>query len=141
VAGGRVVVDGYKETLNAIRAFDPALRRALTKELREEASGILTDAKSNASWSSRIPSALALSVTSRDVSLRVKRAKAPHGPLFERGSRGNRSTIRHPVFGHREVWVSQPSRPFLQPAVDQNRAAVVAAVVKAVEQAARKAGL
>jgi hypothetical protein len=141
MASTAFVVDGYKETLRAIRAFDPALRRELNRELRQEAAGVLIAARVNSAWSERIPSALALSVTAKDVAVRVKRARAPHGPLFERGGRGNSGTFRHPVFGNRNVWVAQNRRPFIQPAVDARRNQVVAGVAAAVQTAARKAGL
>lgn len=136
-------------TGNAIRRlirehgkFPADLRKGLRPVMREAAQPILADARRRSGWSTRIPRAmrLATSFTRRQagVSIVVDRNKAPHARPHE-GIRGNR-TFRRPVYGNRDVWVEQSTRPFLVPAADMHGRRVVEAVNKAVDDAASKAG-
>jgi hypothetical protein len=136
----KIVIDGYSQLLRGLKKLAPEVDKNLRKELRGLAAGVASDAKANASWSDRIPPAIGVSVTNKGVGVRVARKRAPHGSLFERGSRGNRGAIRHPVFGS-DTWVSQPTRPFLQPAVDSRRDDLLRDAEAALRKAVRQAGL
>ncbi|MDX3101755.1 HK97 gp10 family phage protein [Nonomuraea angiospora] len=120
----------------------PELRKAMRPALKAAAEPIVQDAKGRASWSTRIPRAISLSVRfgKRDpgVSIRVRRGAAPHGRPYE-GITGA-STFRHPVFGHRDRWVSQETRPYLAPAAEAGMEGALAASVEAVDQVAREQG-
>lgn len=59
-------------------------------------------------------------------------ADAPHAVINERGG-------THPVYGQ-PVYVEQPARPFLGPAVERYKDDLFAANQKAVQEAAKKAG-
>lgn len=127
----------WKRFLRDLKRLEPEVRKTLIKEFKELLGPLQAAAKSNAGWSSRIPGAIAKSVTTKKVGLRVRGAKAPHGRPFE-GITG--ATFRHPVFGNREVWVSQAARPFLKPAVDAHKDEFLEAAGEAVDEAARKTG-
>lgn len=118
------------------------LRKQLRPALKAAAEPIVQDAKGRASWSTRIPRAISLSVrfSRRDpgVSIRVRRGAAPHGRAYE-GITGN-ATFRHPVFGHRDRWVSQETRPYLAPAAEAGMDGALSAAVEAVDQTARDFG-
>lgn len=118
------------------------LRRRLRPEMRSLGQPLLADARSRASWSTRIPAALRLSTsfTMRHAGLSIvaKRSVAPHARAYE-GITGNH-TFRHPVFGDRDTWVEQETRPFLAPAVDLHARRVVDGVNRAVTDAAATAG-
>lgn len=118
------------------------LRKRLRPAMREAAQPVLADARRRASWSTRIPAALriATSFTRRQagVSIVTSQKRAPHARAYE-GITG-RDNFRHPVFGNREAWVEQKTRPFMGPAVDLHGRRVVAAVNKTVDDAAREAG-
>lgn len=118
------------------------LRRELRPALAAAAQPILQDAKARAGWSSRIPSAITVkssfSESRPGVRLVVNRAAAPHARAYEGLSSGGR--LRHPVFGNREVWVQQPTRPFFFPAVYAGREQVAAATSDALAAAARTSG-
>lgn len=118
-------------------------RRAVRPKLKMVAVPIAQDAKRRASWSRRIPGAIRIStsITKRHqgVRIRVDSVKAPHARPYE--GIGTRSdTFRHPVFGDRERWVSQKSRPFLWPAMQAGRPQVEGAVSEAILEAARDSG-
>ena len=118
------------------------LRKQLRPALKAAAEPIVADAKVRASWSARIPRAITLSVrlSQRDpgVSIRVRSKVAPHARPYE-GITGNAS-FRHPVFGHRDRWVSQETRPYLASAAEAGMDGVLAASVDAVDQVAREQG-
>jgi hypothetical protein len=118
-----------------------ALTAALRKNLKAAAEPIARQAKSNASWSSRIPAAIAIGTafTAKRTGVFVKAnaAKAPHARSYE--DINNAGTFRHPVFGG-ETWVEQQSRPFLFNEAESHLPAVEEAAARAVEEAARSAG-
>ncbi len=119
------------------------LRKELRPAMRKAAEPILRDAKSRASWSSRIPGAIGLtaSFTAKrpGVRMKVNSARAPHARPYEFGSGRNRN-LRHPLFGNRDAWFEEPVRPFFFPAVQAGAAGVVEASSEAVQAAARRAG-
>jgi hypothetical protein len=110
------------------------MRAQLRPRLKAAGGLIAAGAKSNASWSTRIPGAVSVSAsfTSRTggASVKVSAAKAPHARAYE-GIEGN-ATFRHPVFGG-STWVDEDTRPFLVPAVNAKRAAVMADIEAAVK--------
>lgn len=120
-----------------LRAMSADVRKEIRPAIREAAQPIVAEARANASWSSRIPRAIRLSNTRRGISIRVNQTRAPHARPYE-GIGGN-GQFRHPVFG-RDRWVSQATRPFLDPAVAKHRGKVRAALVRVVEDAARRHG-
>lgn len=53
---------------------------------------------------------------------------------------GQGGTFRHPVFGNREEWVSQATRPYAWPAIRGRIPQITADVGTAYENAARECG-
>lgn len=119
------------------------LRTQLRPALRRAAEPILQDARGRASWSSRIPGAISIktSFTARNPGVRlvVNSNVAPHARPYEFGSGRNRN-LRHPVFGHRDRWVEQRTRPFFFPAVQAGAEGVMRETSAAVLAAARASG-
>lgn len=99
------------------------LRRELRPRLRQAGDLIRSEAQANAAWSSRIPGAIRMTVSfaskTGGIRIYVDSKKAPHARPYEGAGRGgtSASSFRHPVFGNRNNWVAQPTRPFLFPAV------------------------
>lgn len=137
----RIVVEGLPQFLRALKLYAPLVHKQFRSKARDIAKAIAAEAKSNASWSGRIPGAISPSVTTKFVGVRVSKKKAPHGGLYERGSTGRPKVVRHPLFGNKNVWFEEPVRPFLAPAVEANRDDTLAAMLQAVEEAKRGAGL
>jgi bacteriophage HK97-gp10 putative tail-component len=65
--------------------------------------------------SQRIADSIKVYANNKGVQVRAGGAKAPHAAAFE--NLGKEGTFRHPVFGNRQVWVSQEAHPFLLPAL------------------------
>lgn len=115
-----------------------AVRREIRPALKDVAEPMVAAARANASWSTRIPKAIRLSVLKRGVEIRVSKKRAPHARPYE-GIGGN-DQFRHPVFGDRSRWVSQKTRPFLDPAVKAHRSKIRPRLFQVVEEAARRHG-
>ena len=118
-----------------LRNMSTEVRRSIRPTLQRAAEPIVAQAQANASWSRRIPGAIRLSTLKRGVEIRVSAKKAPHARPLE-GIRGNH-TFRHPVMGDRSVWVTQLTRPFLQPAARVHGRRVTEKVVQMIDRAAR----
>lgn len=121
-----------------LRAMSTEVRREIRPALKEVAEPMVAAARSNASWSSRIPKAIRLAVIKRGVEIRVSKARAPHARPYE-GIGGN-AQFRHPVFGNRDRWVPQKTRPFLDPAVKAHRNKIRPRLFEIVEEAAKRHG-
>ena len=122
------------------------LRQELRPGLKAAGEVVASEARINASWSTRIPAAIKVFALfgrlTGGVVVKVDRSKAPHARPLEgiaarRGalSRTHSGTFRHPVFGDRDVWVDQPTRPFLAPAAAAKRGDVQDRVAEAVKAA------
>jgi hypothetical protein len=108
---------------------DVVMRRQLPKRLREAAKPVVDQARTNAAAVSkqiRIGTRVKLA-SRRGASVKIigySPGNIPLAGLLERGNKGNayaRATFRHPVYGHTDRWVDQPTQPYLQPAVDAKR--------------------
>lgn len=135
--------DEFGQFARDLKRFDPEVAKALNKALKAVVvTKIMPTAKANAAWSSRIPAAIKPSVSMKGMGLRVASNSAPHGRPFEglqTGLRSN-SSFRHPVFGNREMWVTQRTRPYLAPAFRSNQDAAVASAQEAIGEAAAQVG-
>jgi hypothetical protein len=122
-------------------------RKRLRSSLMQVGQAAHSDARSRAgAWSKRIPSAITLKPYMHQaqgrvgVELRVSR-RVPHARAYEGISQqGSLVHFRHPVYGNREAWVSQQTRPYLWPAVQGRRNEIYRAVDKLVQDAARESG-
>jgi hypothetical protein len=133
---------GVAALADSLRDLPEKLRPRVRPMLRSAGEQVARDARRNASWSTRIPGSIAVRVsfTGRrpGVLIVARKAIAPHARAYE-GITG-RATLRHPVFGDREVWVAQPVRPFLAPAVGAYGPKLADDAARAVDEAARDAG-
>ncbi len=132
---------GVSQLQKDLYRMSPALRRRLGKQIRDLGKGMESDARSNASWSSRIPGAISISGTvtadAVGVALRVRTAGAPHARAYE-GLDGEAS-FRHPVYGGR-TWVTQGTRPYARPAQEKAGDKLPQAAEQAIQEAAAEAG-
>lgn len=137
-----VMVDtsGLKDLAAVLRRSQPELKKQLYKNLRIAGEIVKEQAVFNSLWSSRIPSSLKVQGSGLHVKVVALASIAPNAGPLERGSQGRAGINRHPVFGNREVWVNQPTRPFLAPALQTRFTQVVALVDKAVDDALIAAG-
>lgn len=135
------VIEGYTQLVRDLKKYAPEVAKQYTRDLKGIAASTAATARGNASWSTRIPGAIGVSATNKGAALKVSRRKAPHGSLYERGPKGGGNTFRHPVFGNREVWVTQSTRPFLKPAIDVHYHELIRDGEQALRRALKTAGL
>jgi hypothetical protein len=128
--------------VNDLRKIGDGVGRNLGKEFKKAAGPVAAQARSNASWSTRIPNAITVGVSSSrrypGAQIKVSKDKAPHARLYEWPGHGG--SFRHPVYGNREVWVSQQGRPFIRPAVRAKGGEFIKACDRAVDETARAHG-
>lgn len=115
------------------------MRKRLRLGLKAAAEPIAADMRSRTSWSTKIPGSIRVGVTQKGVYIRAGGPKAPNAAPFE-GGPNNQATFRHPVFGHRDRWVTQDTRPFALPALQSGQAEMVERVGDEIEQAFRDVG-
>lgn len=122
-----------------LKQIDPDARKALPKRLRTAAAAVVADAnRMKPSKLIRIGTRVKLS--GRNGATVKVQGSSPKNPalagLMELGSQGNSGSIRHPTFGH-EPWVSQPTRPYLEPAARRNASKAREEIAKVVDDLAR----
>lgn len=96
------------ELRNAMDAFG--------KDIAQQAKSIAPVRTKSAS---RIPRTIKVQRRGLKVKVLAGGNDAPHGGLFERGSKDNPNKIRWPFFGDTENWYEMATRPFLQPAYER----------------------
>jgi hypothetical protein len=130
----RLDAKALSDTARALRSGEPVLAREFTRALREAGNIVARLAKQKASFSSHIPGSIRTVVSSQRVAVRAGPVAFPHaGEAAALENRGVAGTVRHPVYGHREVWAATRAHPFLTPAGEESLPAAEAEVVKAVD--------
>jgi hypothetical protein len=122
--------------------FPADIRKQIRPELVKGGRPALSEAKRNASWSSRIPGATRLSVgfskRTPGAALVVSHTRAPHAHAYE--NQGKPGTFRSPIFGNRENWATHTARPFLHKAAATWMDEFDADVGKVVDRVSRDMG-
>lgn len=140
VEGG---VDDLVALRRDLRRVPEELRPKVRREVKRAGDVALQRARANASWSSRIPAALAIRVrftgNRAGVTIYARNGVAPHARPFE-GITGAGS-FAHPVFGNRGVWVQQATRSYLRPAAEETAGEFRDGIQRAVNDALRDADL
>lgn len=127
-----VDISGLTTLAAVLRRVEPSLAKELQTGVAVAGEVIATKARSNASFSTRIPGTIQVRRRALSVKVRAGGPDAPHAPALEHG--GQPGTFRHPVFGRRDVWVDQPAHPFL--GIDETtQAAALALLDHAVDRA------
>jgi len=120
-----------------LRLAAPAAWKGARVALKAAGQIVADDAKSRASFSSRIPGSIKVRVTSGgNVKVVAGGEQAEDAAPLE--NHGRSGTFRHPVFGG-DTWVDQPSRPFLAPALAAHEGEVAEAIENAVAEAVERA--
>ena len=135
-AGG-VDVRDFKRFAKALMVASPLIYKTLRVNMRgvgdivaEEARHIVSEA------SQTVPDSIKVRVSGATVSVVAGGSGVPMGGLLELGNvKGSGATFRHPVFGNRNVWVDQPTHPYLAVALGNKIDAVEAAAVEALDLA------
>lgn len=133
--------DSIKQLARAWGQVPIELRRALRPAIRAGSDELVRDMRARASYSSRIPNAIRSTVSfassSGGVTIRVDARRAPHARPLEGATNSRGGYFRHPVFGDRTTWVSQPTRPFFFPAIKAGQAQLRRHIHEAVRASLR----
>lgn len=122
-----------------LRATKPKTYKQLQKALKGAAVMVAVEARLLIGfYSSRIPKTVTPFARGLTVGVRAGGASAPHAVPFEHD--GVPGTFRHPVFGNRDVWVSQDAHPFLMPALVKEADNVERACAAAIDGVLLEAG-
>lgn len=111
-----------------MRALPEAARKELRPKLRAAGEAVAVNARSRASWSTRIPKTVRVRTSFRldreGVDIIAGGKDAPHARPYE-GITG-KASFRHPVYADAKnkirkqwKWVPEPTRPFLIPAAQE----------------------
>ena len=125
-----------------LRKVAPEVRKQLPKRMRQAAEPIRQEAEARKP-ASDFRVGVRFKASGRDgatVKIVATSRKRPELPgLLERGNAGSRnpSRFRHPVFGDRDVWVEQATRPFLAPALHDKREEAIRNIAEIVDDVER----
>lgn len=134
-AGFRVTTKELRSLAKDLVKSSKLTRRALLLGLKAAGEVVAVDARERASWSTHIPGTIKTRVSTASVSVKVV-AGGPNAPdAAPLENHGKAGKFRHPVYGNRQVWVDQPARPYLAPAVDARQDEIVELVTKSVDDA------
>lgn len=118
-----------------MRRLPEETRKAIRPALRKGGEMVAREAAMRSSWSSRIPASIKVEVSFRGnregVRVRAGGPRAPHARPYE--NLGDPGTFRHPVYGDRDVWVTQEARPFLFPAARDAENTVTGFVIEQLD--------
>ncbi len=126
----------FAEFARTLRKAAPELNKALRLRLRSAGEIVADEARTRIlPFSSSVPPSIKVRTAGAGVSVIAGGPKAPLGGLFELGNRGSRGgdVWKHPVFGHRAVWVEQAMHPYLAPALEAKIPDVEVAVNEALD--------
>lgn len=119
------------EFAQAVRTAEPKVAAGFKAELKKGGNMVRAAAQTGSSWSSRIPGSIRVRASGFNVSVIAGGGDARHAAPFEH--RGVPGSFRHPVFGHRENWVTQEARPFLTPAFVEEQPAILRGVIRGLD--------
>ncbi len=138
----------FRRFAKALRKADRALYTELRIRLRAAGNIVANEARVYAADASvTIPPTIKVRTSMTSVAVIAGGAGTPLAGLMELGNSskrhfrtGSRSgTFRHPVFGNKSVWVTQPMHPYLAPALRANFAEAEYQIEAALDWAIRVA--
>lgn len=126
----------------ALKGVEGNLRVSLRRRLVASVRPVVSEVKTAASFSTRIPKSVKTRVSFAAKHAQVKiyadRRIAPEAAPLEHGGRAG--TFRHPVFGDRNVWSNQPAHPTFYPTINAHRDQISAEIAKVLDDVATEAG-
>lgn len=144
----RVDAGDLRKLYGDLKASGSDLTVALRRGVKKAAEPMRTAVAAEASFSTRIPSAVKTKASfagrrSR-VEIIVDSGAAPHAAAINHGGRSG--TFRHPVYADQTktrnewTWVAQAANPFFDAPIRAHYAAAEAAMLAVMDDVARKAG-
>lgn len=132
-----VQANGLTKLVKDMEAITPKILAETVESLRMAGELIANTARTEASWSQRIPGTIRVTgATPRTITIKAGGADAPHAYTFEAP---DGKPVRHPTYGH-NPWVEQMPRPFLRPAVESHTDEIAELIVLAIDRALLRSG-
>lgn len=135
----KVDARSFSELYRAVKVMDAALAASMRSRIRSATRPVATEVRASAlasglqKASNAVQSRQRYSRNTAVIQVRVNKAKAEYARPG--------SSFRHPVFGNRTNWVSQPAQhQFFDKVVEANLANVVKELNKVWDDVAREAG-
>lgn len=144
--GTGIDVRDFHDVARALRRAAPESSRQLRRKLRDAGELVAVEARAIAEkHSKKIPPTIKVRTLGATVEIVAGGEGIDIAGLFELGNTGGArralassgGSFRHPVFGNRDVWVTQPMHPYLTPAAVANARRLEETVVAALDDAAR----
>ena len=123
----KVNTDGLGQLAKFLKAAADGTDKRLKLGLKNAGSIAANKAKGNASWSTKLPGSVKVSVSQRAVAITAGGRNAPEAISYEVHG-------KHPVWSkNRKRWNKTPlKRPFMKPAATQTAPQVAGAILEAV---------
>jgi hypothetical protein len=130
------------DLFKAAKAAEGKIQVELRRGIKTAAKPIVDGVKAEASFSSRIPGAVKVKAgfasKGATVTVIADPKAAPEAAPLNNGDRGG--NFRHPVYGNRENWVSQPAHPFFVTGAKHGAPAAEQAMLKVMDDIAHQLG-
>ena len=137
---GVLEFDSVKELVGVLGRLGPEIRADLEPTMHDAGEILADRARSNASYSSRIPGAVYVRTPLSSIAavvVGVDAGAAPEARVLELGNAGvGGPTFRHPVWGN-DWRVVQDTQPFLMPALNETQVEIEALIAESVAATSR----
>jgi hypothetical protein len=133
-----------------VGSVDKGMRRKLNKGLREAVKPTLQHARSavmrfpshgthHTGLRRAVANSLAITAAGGRVAIQIRHSKLPEGKEnLPNRMEGIGGPWRHPVFGDRETWVTQPSYPWFYPTMRADRPQVEKSINEVIDAIAKE---
>jgi hypothetical protein len=142
-----MTVSGVGELIATLGELPAEMKAALKPAVLEAGNIVGAQAKSNAGFSSYIPSAISVSssfsVSGAGAKITVTERGFPHQGEVRtyEGNGVNPTPFRHPVYGNRDAWATGVTHPFLHTALKEKQDEAVEVIAAAVASVIASNGL
>ena len=131
----RIDTSELKGFARGLKRIDAEAAKALRSSLRAAGNVVADGARIEAGFSSNIPQTIRVRTAGATDTVIAGAGEAHPGESAAFEHNGVPGQFRHPVYGHRNNWVSQTAHPFLLPALAANRERVAQMVADAFDEA------
>lgn len=133
----------FRTLIARVKEFDPKMATVLRRELRQSGDGIIAAQRellaADGPVTEQISAGLRTRVTAGKTRQSVSvKSTGPRVAGYNLAAVFEKRVIRHPVFGDTNAWVEQPGRPYFNPPIKREYAAMRGRIADAVENTLRR---
>ena len=131
-----VSVAGLQDLAEKLRVVSAASAETMTQTLQDAGELVAVEARTRSSYSTKIPASIHTDVAGPGL-VRVSTQLTEAVAIENRG----RGYVRHPLFGTRTHWYSNPQPAFLLPSLIEKREEFREVAIAAIHEAFEEAGM